>query len=328
MGMGIVSHYYFKKKSNKELEQSLLSESVNSNNSKPSISIVALKIFVITAGTLLGMGFQLIACIKLPGTNDLMHFYDATSECYDGYWVLGLGLIVSVIIFFLYLSIRMTRQSPSNRMDPSNIYYGQFVKPYKSQYWYFEFILTSRRFFIALFSSLRVYTEANVDIILLALMAIYFALQCVIRPFKWKRLNIVEGVCLFSLLLVIGSSTHSSRNNQDFTDTFIGFVIILPFLFVFVYVLIAIRNVRDQERKQIEKAKARAPVSIKNEFDDANCSKIQHSDDMSDDQQKLIATDTVIDRNQSISTSNITQDHLNEDVELHDISKHIKSTPL
>merc|ERR1712228_800255 len=258
MGMGIVSHYYFKKKSNKELEQSLLSESVNSNNSKPSISIVALKIFVITAGTLLGMGFQLIACIKLPGTNDLMHFYDATSECYDGYWVLGLGLIVFVILFFLYLVIRMTRQSSSDRISASNIYYGQFVKPYKSQYWYFEFILTSRRFFIALFSSLRVYTETNVDIILLALMAIYLIIHCIMRPFKWKRLNIVEGVCLFSLLLVIGSSTHSSRNNQDFTDTFIGFVIILPFQYISRLQFKAIRNVRRKKTKQIEKVKLRA----------------------------------------------------------------------
>merc|ERR1712228_912308 len=96
-------------------------------------------------------------------------------------------------------------------------------------------------------------------------MAIYLIIHCIMRPFKWKRLNIVEGVCLFSLLLVIGSSTHSSRNNQDFTDTFIAFVIILPFLFVFIYSFIAIRNVRRKKTKQIEKVKLRAPVPIRND---------------------------------------------------------------
>merc|ERR1719361_3014102 len=87
-------------------------------------------------------------------------------------------IMFSVTLFFIALFVKMLRQSPSERLNPSNIYYGQFVKPFRSKHWYFEFIFFSRRFFVALFSSLRVYTRSNIDILLLFLMV--FILDCIV----------------------------------------------------------------------------------------------------------------------------------------------------
>merc|ERR1712228_220593 len=126
----------------------------------------------------------------------------------------------------------------------------------------------SQRFFVSLLTALRSYSYCNIDFLLLFLMIIYSFIHCVMRPFKWKRLNIVEGVCLFSLLLVIGSSPYLNRDNQTFTEIFTGIVIIWPLFFVFIYAFIAIRNVTHKTAKQIEKVKLRAPVGITNEIDD------------------------------------------------------------
>merc|ERR1712228_490915 len=204
--------------------------------------------------------------------------YDATTECYDVWWLSGF------VLFCIALFVRMTRQSPEKRSDPSNTYYEQFVKPYKSQYWYFEFILFSRRFFIALFSSLRVYTRSNIDILLLFLMIIYLIIHVAMRPFKWQRLNIVEGICLLSLSLVIGATPQLNSDNHGFTDFFIGTIIIVPFIAVCFYVFIAIRNICDKEMKQFEKVKQRtkriteeaetySPVAADNEIELHNLSK-------------------------------------------------------
>merc|ERR1712228_420123 len=142
--------------------------------------------------------------------------YDATTECYDVWWLSGF------VLFCIALFVRMTRQSPEERLNPFNVYYEQFVKPYRSKYWYFEFILFSRRFFIALFSSLRVYTRSNIDILLLFLMIIYSFIHVAMRPFKWQRLNIVEGICLLSLSLVIGATPQLNSDNHGFTDFFMS----------------------------------------------------------------------------------------------------------
>merc|ERR1712228_163810 len=127
----------------------------------------------------------------------------------------------------------------------------------------------SQRFFVSLLTALRSYSYCNIDFLLLFLMIIYSFIHCVMRPFKWKRLNIVEGICLFSLLLVIGSSPYLNRDNQTFTEIFTGIVIIWPVLFVFIHLFIAIRNVRDNKAEQIEKVKARAHVPNTDDFEDS-----------------------------------------------------------
>ena len=116
--------------------------------------VVTLKIFVMTAGILLGTGFKMLSCLKLPGNEEDVHFYDATIQCFDGYWFFGLFLCFAVTLFFVGLFIKIYRQNKEEKMSPYNTY-RKILKPFKTKYWWFEFILFSRRFCIASFSSFR-----------------------------------------------------------------------------------------------------------------------------------------------------------------------------
>eukprot|EP01084_Bolivina_argentea_P085941 155355_1 len=236
--MGCLSECWYKTKSNQNQQQSEQTSTtlVDRNSSKPVISVVILKIFVITAGTVLGMAFKLLSCITMPRTGDMVHFYDATTKCFDTYWFFGLVLCVGVILFFVVLFIKIYCQQQNDRESPHNVY-RKLIKPFKSKYWWFEFALFSRRLLISAFSSLRLLSSADIDIILQGLLMIYFALHCVICPFKYKRLNVVEGVCLFTLLIIISGNNRINKDNQTFTDIFIGFAIILPFVIIFYYVI-------------------------------------------------------------------------------------------
>ncbi len=104
--MGILSNLYYKKKTNLnmneiELEMLQLEEKIKKQQQsetqqsstmkpiepmepmsrKPVIVIVILKIFIMTAGMLLGMGLKLLSCITMPATQHIVHFYDAGIVC-------------------------------------------------------------------------------------------------------------------------------------------------------------------------------------------------------------------------------------------------------
>eukprot|EP01084_Bolivina_argentea_P264234 447524_1 len=266
--IGLVSHLCYKKKANTYKECGTLHQltTVETISRKPVINVVVLKIFVMTAGILLGMAFKLLSCITMTGTKNIVHSYDATATCFDQYWFIGFILCIVVVLFFVGLFFRIYYQELEERMSPYNTY-RNIVKPFKEKYWWFEFVLFSRRFLIALFTSFRSIIVFDINIVLSVLLVLYLILHCGTCPFKYQRLNVVETVCLGSLVIISSAISRIDTYNKEFSDVVIGFAIIVPFLFIFYYTFKALSllyssqknsEFSQKELKQIEKIKSRS----------------------------------------------------------------------
>eukprot|EP01083_Nonionella_stella_P188035 692250_1 len=137
------------------------------------VFVVVLKVITITAGTLLSLGFRLLSCVTLPGTNAFVHYYDSTSSCHGSfYWFMGLLMVIAVSLLFIIIFLQIRRQTGKERKNPNHIYY-QFTKPFTESCWYFEFVLFIRRLIIAALTSFRISNSNDLDILLQTTLAMF-----------------------------------------------------------------------------------------------------------------------------------------------------------
>ena len=101
---------------------------------------------------------------------------------------------------------------------------------------------------------------------------VYLVLHCTLFPFKYQRLNILEVFCLFSLIIISSATTRINEGNEEFTEVFVGFAILIPFAVIACYILKACLFLylskrrkyvySESELKRITKIKDRAPVAM------------------------------------------------------------------
>eukprot|EP01084_Bolivina_argentea_P067577 123035_1 len=233
-----------------------------------NIGAAAVKLFTISAGSILSSSFKLLGCITLP-TSNIVYFYDPISKCFGIYWWIGLFSCVSVICLFAYWYRNISAQTETQRRDPKNIY-KKLIKAYKPNTYYYEFILFSRRFIIAAFSSLRFMPSFDIDSILTTILVIYLTVHAYLFPFSYWRLNVLDSICMISLITILGvSSSNINKENEVFSNWFITICIIFPFGFIMYYFIKAIKMIRSIPKEQnetrnlrIQKLKNRAFIGM------------------------------------------------------------------
>lgn len=120
-------------------------------NQQPIINVAIIRLFLICSGSALKTSFKLLTCISLPN-GETLHFYDTKYQCYDYYYFIALGIILLIIGIYIYLAMIIWRQEPLQRKDINNPY-RKLLKSFKNDVFYWEFVLFSRRLFIAFFTS-------------------------------------------------------------------------------------------------------------------------------------------------------------------------------
>eukprot|EP01083_Nonionella_stella_P150144 477808_1 len=236
------------------------------------VFVVVLKVITITAGTLLSLGFRLLSCVTLPGTNAFVHYYDSTSSCHGSfYWFMGLLMVIAVSLLFIIIFLQIRRQTGKERKNPNHIYY-QFTKPFTESCWYFEFVLFIRRLIIAALTSFRISNSNDLDILLQTTLAIFLSIECFMKPFKFDRLNVMEAISLLSLIAVTSAiSRNGDSNRETFIQLFVAFAILIPFCICIFNIAKAIKwffceaSVEQMEDKKM-KLVERAPTTMRNVF--------------------------------------------------------------
>ena len=93
------------------------------------------------------------------------------------------------------------------------VIYLLFIFCYLKEFWYWEFILFSCRFFIACFTSIQFVGGDYTNFIFLVILVIYFGLQIHFKPFAYGRVNRVESLCL--VLLISAFAAANFVDNDD-----------------------------------------------------------------------------------------------------------------
>eukprot|EP01083_Nonionella_stella_P065496 171674_1 len=232
------------------------------------VFVVVLKVITITAGTLLSLGFRLLSCVTLPGTNAFVHYYDSTSSCHGSfYWFMGLLMVIAVSLLFIIIFLQIRRQTGKERKNPNHIYY-QFTKPFTESCWYFEFVLFIRRLIIAALTSFRISNSNDLDILLQTTLAMFLSIECFMKPFKFHRLNVMEAIALLSLIAVVSAiSRNGDSNDERFIELFVALAILIPFCICVFYIGKTIKTVLSElseeqmKEKKIQLAQ-RAPKTM------------------------------------------------------------------
>eukprot|EP01084_Bolivina_argentea_P276565 471917_1 len=226
---------------------------------KPMILTSILRIFTISAGSMLQMSFKLMSCVSIK--SNIYHLYSTQHVCTDGYFFLGLICILVIISIFCAVFYRIYKTDKLIRNDPTKNKYYKLISPFYLFYW--ELVLFSRRFFVSLVTS-TVLNSSNddttyiSDYMLLIILIAYLAHHSYKRPYKYSRLNILDAVCLSSLILISVLVQQHNVFNHYFVSLSILFPIIV-YLFYFVRIIFFIcKSYKDQKnfnKKDLEKIK-------------------------------------------------------------------------
>eukprot|EP01083_Nonionella_stella_P086331 239805_1 len=215
-------------------------------------------ILLLVVGTICGICFKLIACRALgtEWTDDFVHFYFGVDKCYDTVWFTATVALAFMVTLFCFCFVKLfrDRRDPHTRplLRDNKYVLESLVKAFKrEQYWYWEIVMFSRRFIIAMLNALGDIKNANDA--LFVLLIIYLMAQFACNPFRIKEVNRLEIVCLLCLLStlhILSNNTNSAAEHNIFPLLLLNGLIALPFI---VFVIHAVQiNCREKNGGEID----------------------------------------------------------------------------
>eukprot|EP01084_Bolivina_argentea_P270566 460103_1 len=292
---------------------------------KPYFAKAAIKLLLLTIGTICGVCFKLIACRQISD-NYSVHFYYGVNECYDKIWYIGLGILLFFIAVFGGLFIKLYfdhRKNEETKLLERNDYILEsLVRSYNIETcWYWEIIiLFPRRIIIAMINLLT--EDLRWRNTLFVILCSYLALHVHNRPFIMEQVNTLETVCLLCLLCILHLIISMNGYEDIIVIGFINAFLILP-LFVLLIQWIRIAGPYNPGRVN---NKNRSPSSF-----------LQHHSSDSDGEQQLQTNVMDLDDDEKVSTINMVEYIPNEhavmnerqiDVQLSMLAKSNDSTRL
>merc|ERR1711933_177191 len=114
--------------------------------------------------------------------------------------------------------------------------YTKLVQAYCNKYWYWEAIITTRRFIITMFVTLSFIGGGFSNLILCLILIFYLIVHLSTYPYKHKRNNRIETFCILSILIGFIGINFEDIANSVFLSIFLVAVIFLPVLLALYYI--------------------------------------------------------------------------------------------
>eukprot|EP01084_Bolivina_argentea_P186664 321697_1 len=241
---------------------------------------LVMKIFLIFIGIIISKMLKILACSRI-GKSHMVHFYSGNLDCFGAVWVISLMILLCIIIFWFFIWYLLYKLSVNQR-ETRSFYLHTITKPYKVQFWYWEIILISRRILLAFLVTFQYVSYDLIRYMLLILLVSYLCLHFRYYPFKYKRANRIEAICLFLLIvcLVIIIIVYDTGSHRVFVSFVMSIVVLIPILIFITYMIFSIKHYLDIKREQklfddksklkikIQKMKRRLTVSQQVMFDE------------------------------------------------------------
>eukprot|EP01083_Nonionella_stella_P027667 76182_1 len=217
---------------------------------KPNFLFAFWQTFLICIGAVLSKMFKILACRKV-GDDLTVHFYAGNLECYGYEWIICAISLFIIIIIWCRIWYYLLWLDPLKRAS-SKAHTQNLTQYYKEEYWYWEFVLMTRRILLAFIITFNYLSESFTQYILLSILVFYYYLHLKHQPFKHGRVNYFETLCL--TLLILGLTALGFRLNTIspiFVALILTTIVLLPFL-VFVYWIVkTIKRYRKHKLKNV-----------------------------------------------------------------------------
>eukprot|EP01083_Nonionella_stella_P010977 31202_1 len=178
--------------------------------------------------------FQILTAIRLPdGT--LIHYYAPNKVIHASTIVIAVLSIGCVWFIFCAFFHRLWKQSERERYSSRNVLKG-FVSSFKSEFWYWEFVIGVRRVVIAIYGCFQFLAPVALNLLLCAFILAFIVVTVKVYPFKALWANRLEVLCLCSLqLTLICLNFVSSSQADSFSHIFAAFCIIVPLILLLIF---------------------------------------------------------------------------------------------
>eukprot|EP01083_Nonionella_stella_P005898 17022_1 len=255
-------------------------------------------------GSVLAVIFKLLSCRTIDD-GVTVHYYYGNKECFDGLWILSLcGLIIIGVVWCIFDVLLWRMHDERQRKIENNLF--TLVKDYKPAYWYWESVLLSRRLIVALFAIANDVNNILNDTMTI-LLCIFLILQVWKQPFKYKRVNRLESVCILILITVVTFVNNDYVDRSMLWGIFLFICILLPILFVFyeffgmcMHYMIDPTEIPKEKIRKIELRRLTNTPMIRNSGNDLDES--YETDEDGHDEDNLIAVDGTIENDVEISS--------------------------
>ena len=217
---------------------------------KANMLIATWQVLLLSLGVVLATVFRFLACRGIVTSIDVTDnsienvkyvlFYAGSETCFTHWlWILHIVFLVLLIGAFVYLFFQL-KNSDIDERNHLNFGMRTLIYSFKSNCWYWEFVLVSRRLFIAGLTTFEYINESYFNFLLLIVLCVYLVLHCYYLPFKTFEINVLEGICLFLSIAIFGCfEVISADSNVDVNviATLISIFILIPILIVAFYPL-------------------------------------------------------------------------------------------
>eukprot|EP01083_Nonionella_stella_P001442 4139_1 len=246
---------------------------------------VVWNIILISMSTMLTKIFVFLSC-RTNYDGSSVHFFFGDRQCFGTPWFIALLCLLLVVVFWVFLFHLMRTMDPTKR-DSNRSYLSSVTGPYKPEYYYWEIVMTARRFSIAFLVSFQYLMDEEpvTECILIGVLMIFLTVHVRYFPFKYMRVNVLDTVCCVIFIIVLSCKVILSTDLSAFVFT-LG--VIIPVLWFLCYVIMFIVHTigfnkddtsewfKQSTLNKIEKIQLRYPEATQVIVDNPNNTLKQH----------------------------------------------------
>eukprot|EP01084_Bolivina_argentea_P161621 281352_1 len=193
-----------------------------------------ISMLLLCIGKILSVLFSLLSCKTIENTDEknklIVQFYFGSEKCFGPTWWYTFVFLLLIILMLIILLV-ITKRNYLNNRDNKLWFLYPIVSNYKSEYFYWEFVILLRRI---LFTFFVINFDTNyISIILCIILGIFLFLHHKIEPFVIQQVNDIEFACIFGL--IIGVIVQKLISNEVLGHIFYTILFVFPFVLLTYY---------------------------------------------------------------------------------------------
>eukprot|EP01083_Nonionella_stella_P158863 517521_1 len=217
---------------------------------KPNFGSAFWHSILIMLGAFLDKFFKILACRRVDSDAiGTVHFYAGSVHCYGGEWVISLITVLLIIMFWFAIWRHLYKMDPKKRNSTKSVT-RNLTQSYKPRFWWWEFLLITRRISLAFVITFDYLSESFARYILLSILIFYLTVHVKYSPFKHGRVNYFETFCLVLLILGLTCLGFELQHISPlFVAIILSLVVLIPFCLFVYFVVVLVKTYYKQTRK-------------------------------------------------------------------------------